>query len=63
MPCSCEGWPPTPSYASLIDSAEDAMRQIKALQSALEENKEMRKHLEDELLTLKKAFEIMGAGG
>ncbi len=70
MPCTCEGFPPSPCAGDLIGSAEAAMKQIKDLEKALvqarkdNKTKDKRiKELEGDLATLKRTFSIMGNGG
>lgn len=63
MPCSCEGYPPSPCYGDLIGCAEDAMKKIKQMEEALRDSEERNHALERELSTLKEAFKIVGNGG
>ncbi len=63
MPCSCDGYPPSPCYGDLIGSAEAAIKKIADLEKSLESCQSDRSKLIKELLTLKEAFKIMGNGG
>ena len=62
MPCSSEGYPPSPCYGDLIGSAEAAMEKIKDLEKALIDCRNDRSELIKELLASKEAFKIMGNG-
>ncbi len=63
MPCSCEGFPPSPCYGDLIGSAEDAIKKIRKLERELDECENNNDKLKEELKSLKKAFKILGSGG
>lgn len=61
MPCSCEGYPPSPT--DLVTRAKEAVEKIEWLTKELNECHKREKELTEELDTLKKAFQLMGNGG
>ena len=63
MPCSCEGYPPSPCAGDLLGGAEAALQRIKDLESMLSRSESKVAILRQELASVQEAFRIMGNGG
>lgn len=63
MPCSCDGYPPSPCYGDLLGSAEDALKKVHELEQQLSVCQHDKAKLAHELEQVKAAFKIMGNGG
>ena len=60
MPCSCEGFPPSPT--DLVASSMEAVAKINRLEQELITCRKEKRTLEEEISILKKAFSMMGNG-
>ena len=60
MPCSSEGWPPSPVVAPCSIEAEE---KIKQLERQLKRSRGKNYKLEHELYVLKEAYKLLGATG
>lgn len=60
MPCSSEGWPPSPIVQPGSIECED---KIKELEKELKGSKKKNRKLEHELYILKETFKVLGATG
>lgn len=60
MPCSSEGWPPSPVVQPGSVECEE---RIKELEKKLKTTDKKNRKLEHELYVLKEAFKVMGATG
>lgn len=60
MPCSCEGYPPSPIVQPGSIECEE---KIKELEKQLKKTSKKNHKLEHELYVLKEAFKVMGATG
>lgn len=60
MPCSCEGFPPSP-YVN--PGSIECEERIKELEKELKTSKRGNRKLEQELYVLKEAFKLLGATG
>ena len=60
MPCSSEGWPPSPVIAPCSIEAKE---KIKQLRKQLKKSGDKNRKLEQELYVLKEAYKLLGATG